>query len=353
MIYATVSPAPAERLPRPVARRRALQLALLLGGLIGLGFLCGGQAHAQEDASHAVRHTVVADTDAGTDSDTGTDSDEGRRGLLGGVLGQDEASSGVVGAVRDTVLRPVLGTVRNTVQNTVQDVTEPVGELLGQVGEVVDGVVPATSSPSPLPLPDGPPALPGLPDAPGGIVPLPAPSEPWTPTTPVHQAEPPASAEPAGSGADATGSAASGASGEPGASAASADEDRAERSGAARGKRHAPGPYALAPVGPTAYGSAGTGVVPRDRADAHPRHSAAVRHAAAPRPAVPGAPAHPDGVPVAGASAGDGGGSRHGDVHAAAFGSRRVPVLLPPGAFVRGTAAPVTDRHRDIPVLPG
>ncbi|MGW2449132.1 hypothetical protein ACWCSW_34300, partial [Streptomyces sp. NPDC001675] len=38
----------AVRALRAAAGRRALQLALLLGGLLALGFLCGEQAHAAE-----------------------------------------------------------------------------------------------------------------------------------------------------------------------------------------------------------------------------------------------------------------------------------------------------------------
>ncbi|MFI0237042.1 hypothetical protein [Streptomyces sp. NPDC016845] len=346
MIYATVSPAPAERLPRPVARRRALQLALLLGGLIGLGFLCGGQAHA-EGASGTLRYTAAQETTGG-----GSEQPGHGHGVLGGLLGRDGAPEdrNVVGTVRDTVLLPVLDTVQNTVQDTVRGVTEPVGELAGQV---VDGL----ASAAPRPLPGGPPVLPGLPDAPGAIVPLPAPPRPTAPVTPANPAEPPASAGPAGStdaDADTTGSAA------PVTSAASGVEAEAERQApdAARGEPHAPGPYApgpyaLAPAGPTAYDPAGTGAVQENRADAHPHRSSAARHTVAPQPAAPHAPVHPGGVLVAGASAADGGGSRHGDLHAAAFAGRRVSVLLPPGAFASGTAAPVTDRHRDIPVLPG
>ncbi|NEB79254.1 hypothetical protein G3I40_29150, partial [Streptomyces sp. SID14478] len=68
--------------------------------------------------------------------------------------------------------------------------------------------------------------------------------------------------------------------------------------------------------------------------------------------ATPGAPSRPDGVPAANASAGDAGSTRHGDLHAAAFGVQ-APVLLVPGAFASGAPAPVVDRHREIPEFPG
>ncbi|MER5439261.1 hypothetical protein [Streptomyces sp. NPDC002790] len=70
------------------------------------------------------------------------------------------------------------------------------------------------------------------------------------------------------------------------------------------------------------------------------------------RPASPVVPQRPDGVPSAGASAGDGGSSRHGDLHAAAFGDR-APVLLASGATASAGTAPVVDRLRDIPEFPG
>lgn len=73
---------------------------------------------------------------------------------------------------------------------------------------------------------------------------------------------------------------------------------------------------------------------------------------AAARPASPVVPQRPDGAPSAGASAGDGGSTRHGDLHAATFGGR-APVLLASGATASAGTAPVVDRLRDIPEFPG
>ncbi|MCX4828876.1 MULTISPECIES: hypothetical protein [unclassified Streptomyces] len=73
---------------------------------------------------------------------------------------------------------------------------------------------------------------------------------------------------------------------------------------------------------------------------------------AAARPAAPVVPQRPDGAPSAGASAGDGGSTRHGDLHAATFGGR-APVLLASGATASAGTAPVVDRLRDIPEFPG
>ncbi|MGD6743779.1 hypothetical protein ACOKM3_18255 [Streptomyces sp. BH106] len=94
--------------------------------------------------------------------------------------------------------------------------------------------------------------------------------------------------------------------------------------------------------GPQAYDVAQFGDV--QKAEAGARSEA--------RPAAPVVPQRPDGVPSAGASAGDGGSTRHGDLHAATFGGR-APVLLASGATASAGTEPVVDRLRDIPEFPG
>ncbi|MGD6753958.1 hypothetical protein [Streptomyces sp. BH105] len=69
------------------------------------------------------------------------------------------------------------------------------------------------------------------------------------------------------------------------------------------------------------------------------------------RPAGPVVPQRPDG-PSAGASAGDSGSTRHGDLHAAAFGGR-APALLASGATASAGTSPVVDRLREVPEFPG
>ncbi|WP_306321056.1 MULTISPECIES: hypothetical protein [unclassified Streptomyces] len=69
-------------------------------------------------------------------------------------------------------------------------------------------------------------------------------------------------------------------------------------------------------------------------------------------PASPFAPQRPDGVPSVGATAGDGGSARHGDLHAAAFGER-APVLLASGGTASAGTSPVVDRLREVPEFPG
>ncbi|GAA2327135.1 hypothetical protein OKJ48_40500 [Streptomyces kunmingensis] len=318
MTTPTVPAAPAERLPRPAARRHALQLALLLGGLIGLGFLCGGQAHA-DDASgtlgplhvaphHTVPHHTVPHHTALREAAGGSVQDV--RTVHDRVSGDIRAE--VVDPVREKVVRPVL--------ETVGQVTEPVG---GLTGRVVGGIAAAT----PRPLPDGPPALPELPGLPG------LPELPELPGVPGHSGPvpAPAPAPPA----------------EPAPTAPVATQP-VHGPAAEHEKHQASRPSAARVAGPKAYDSAWLGDVQRNGA----HHASAARHTAAPQPAAPGAPPRPDGALVANTSAGDGNSTRHGEVHAAAFGSR-VPVLLPPGAFASGVAAPVADRYRGIPEFPG
>ncbi|WP_425830434.1 hypothetical protein [Streptomyces fractus] len=109
-----------------------------------------------------------------------------------------------------------------------------------------------------------------------------------------------------------------------------------DRHGAAEARSHA------APRGPQAYDVARFGDVEKTHAGAR----------AEARPASPFVPQRPDGGPSAGTSVGDGGSSRHGDLHAAAFGGR-APVLLASGATASAGTAPVIDRLRDIPEFPG
>ncbi|MGY0018150.1 hypothetical protein ACVHNB_04095 [Streptomyces sp. YJ-C3] len=280
-------PAPAERLPRAAVKRRAIQLALLLAGLIGIGFLCGGQAHADDSAGPlASRHAAVREAAAEPVREV--------RAVPGRASGEVRAR--VVEPVREKAVRPAADAVRQ--------VTEPVGEVAGRV---VEGLAQA----SPRPLPDGPPTLPELPGLPGHSGSEPTPADPTEPTEP-------------------------------------AEAQPAHTSVHEHGPHRAARPHGSTQAGPTAYDTARFGDVRRDGA----HRASPARHAAAPQPAGPGTPSRPDGAPVANASAGDGGSTRHGDLHAAAFDSR-LPVLLPPGALASGGPAPVTDRHRDIPEFPG
>ncbi|MFZ3568634.1 hypothetical protein ACOKM5_16900 [Streptomyces sp. BH097] len=87
-----------------------------------------------------------------------------------------------------------------------------------------------------------------------------------------------------------------------------------------------------------------------ERFDDVPQAEAGARAEA--RPAGPVVPQRPDGVPSAGASAGDSSSTRHGDLHAAAFGGR-VPALLASGVTASAGTSPVVDRLREVPEFPG
>ncbi|MFJ9039143.1 hypothetical protein ACIRF8_21425 [Streptomyces sp. NPDC102406] len=338
MTSPTVPPASAERLPRPAAKRRALQLALLLGGLIGLGFLCGGQAHADDTSPSA------------TSAPSATSGLPGISGLSHTLASRHPVAPETAPLV-EKVVRPVLGTVRPVldavppVLDTVRQVTEPVGEWAGQV---VGGV--AESVTHPLPGgPDGPPALPELPELPvdpGHALPQPGPSEPADPADPAEPAVPAATADPAAASTAATAATTA----TSGARTASATAPLAHDPAAESGE-HGARAHAVVQAGPRTFGSAATASDgPVRRGGTH--HTPVARHTAAPAPAAPGTPQRPDGAPVANASASDGGASRHSELHATSFGVR-VPVLLPPGALASGAPAPVADRHRDIPEFPG
>ncbi|MBO1335137.1 hypothetical protein [Streptomyces sp. VRA16 Mangrove soil] len=401
--------APTARLLRAVGGRRALQLVLLFGGLIALGLLCGGRAQAAgtsgtsdsgvpvvpslraaatglPDASvehdfrtahqkpvqakavhtnaahahvvptkaahaHAVHGTAVREEAVDEETVGAADGADARAagvpgkaarqepvapkdGLAGPAHSRSAVSSFAVPAVREAVVdslnervvRPLTDTVGTTMRTTVvttvtttveiavhqvveqvaeqvaEQVVQRVGALVGEVREVGDEIVTAVVRPLPSEMP-GLPGLPGLPTPSG----------------------------PPGAGAGSQPPAASA-----GVGAVPATEPAHETS------RHSRPADRAEVTAPAACGGV-SGM------SAHPQEGAPHTEA---RPAAPSVPGHPDGAPVANASMSDGGSTRHGDLHAAAFGSR-VPVLLQPGATASGPAAPVADRLREIPEFPG
>lgn len=308
MTTPTALSAPAGRLLRAAGGRRALQLALLFGGLIALGLLCGGRAHADEASDALVPRTTTAVREKAVEPVR-----EARPLHTARERASDEVRARAVEPVREHVARPVRRKVVDPVRTqvvrpvlkTVRQAAEPVGAAAGRVVEGVGEIATAR----PAPLPSGMPSLPGLPGLPGHSgtpAPTPGPVQPPASTGPQH-ADTPAAGHDRPSGA------------------------RSKSAAASRSE---------APV--TAWWPGGAH---------HDEHrSGSARHAVT-HPAAPTAPSRPDG-PVANASAGDGGSTRHSDLHAAASDSR-LPVLLPAGATASGRPAPVVDRHRDIPEFPG
>ncbi|MFJ4783086.1 hypothetical protein [Streptomyces sp. NPDC088794] len=313
-------PGAALRVMRTAVGRRALQVALLVGGLFAVGLLCGEQAQAADGVTsgssvrpltvHVVGQLLKPRAPAGvrplkpprpTELPRPPKSTESPRRVK-------------PVAVADHVVQSVNGGVLEPVGGVVQAVTDELGEVTAQIP-------PLSSLPILSSLPDLPalPTLPTLPtqpeppEAPGQTLPAPTPA-------PVVQAP-----QPDGAG-HTTGRV-------PG-----------KDNGKARGRSGS------AEVGSTTYG-------PLLVVDA-----GAVGHVSAPsrgqRVAGAGyAPVHqaPGGDPSDGAAGSrsgvDGGSSRHGDAHAVAL-THRVPLRFVAGAAGRSGAAEIRDRHRDIPVSP-
>lgn len=137
---------------RTAAGRRALEVALLVGGLFVLGFLCGGQAHAAETTTTVAAPVVTTSTVTA---------------LTGSASAAHEEPVTDVPSV-DKVLHPVRGLVKS------------VAEGLADAQRQVPPLPPVSSAPS---LPDLPGAsdgtgLPGLPELPGQARPKPVASAP-------------------------------------------------------------------------------------------------------------------------------------------------------------------------------
>ncbi|MER6083687.1 hypothetical protein [Streptomyces sp. NPDC001833] len=171
------------RVLRTVPGRRALQLALLVGGLLALGFLCGQQAQAAEG---------VPSTPLSTSSAPSLTSAVTQRLPLRDVVTPHRESGAapkpvvkavpVVDGVGD-VVRSVTGTVSDTVTGTVTSpvvsaLTETLTETVRQVTELP--AVPVVQVPE-LPVVSDPPAAPD----PDPVTPVPGPTQaqPRTPVT--------------------------------------------------------------------------------------------------------------------------------------------------------------------------
>ncbi|MEU5534646.1 hypothetical protein [Streptomyces sp. NPDC020362] len=282
---------------RTVAGRRALQLALLVGGLLMLGFLCGAQAHAAEGTPVVPVHT--GHPTAGQESAARhTAPDAVRDGT------RDAVRDGTRNAVRDTV-----GAVTERAVTPVRDVVHVV-QTASQALEETRAEAPTPPAAPSVPLPK----LPGVSEVPVDPVPAPVGPEPRShrPGSPA-----PVSAPTPGKGDHGT-------------------------TGTGTGARTAvvAGPHA------PAYGP--------DLAPAAPQPAA---HIPAQRTTAPvEAPAQPapggDTEGVLGKQAVDGTASRHGDAQAVTLDGR-APLRLLPGTTARTDVPGTLERHRDIPVFPG
>ncbi|MFF9766958.1 hypothetical protein ACIGXF_07815 [Streptomyces sp. NPDC053086] len=138
----------AVRLLRTAAGRRALQLALLVGGLFVAGFLCGAQAHAAEG-------TPVSPVNS--------------------VAGHEDAVR-TVRTVTERIVIPVRDVAR-TASSTVAETRTKVPTL------------PAVPSAPAVPSPPSPPSVP-LPELPGVSERLPVPASPAPPAPSTPESRP-------------------------------------------------------------------------------------------------------------------------------------------------------------------
>lgn len=279
------------RVTRTAAGRRALQVAVLVGGLFVFGFLCGERAHAAEGAP-SERVPVPA------------------LQVTAPLTVEPPPASPAPESVRVDVVAPVVEKVVRPVGELVEDVTEELAEVPAQV--------PALPS---LPTLPALPALPTLPAVPE----LPEPSAPPLPgqTLPAPDTGPQYGGgvrEPSG--------------------AVEAGGDGQRQGGVAHGPRF-PGRVGGAVDAGDAVASGEQSGVPVSQTSG--------RQAPGEMPnGVPGG-ALGDSVAV------DGGGPRHGghgDAHAVAL-NQRAPVRLVPGVAPVAAGAETRDRYRDIPVFPG
>jgi hypothetical protein len=304
---------------------RAVKALLFLGGLVVLGFVLGGQAHATE------RPGVSEVTSQAGSADPVRQLRDDTEAVAGDAVGRtvrpvtDRAVRDVVRpvtdrAVRDVVrpvaepvveqvVRPVVRPMARTVEDTVTKVTEPVGDVVGAVVE--------DSAAGPLPAPG--PQWPGE-----GSQPVPGLELPHGEAQYGPQAGVPAGLRPGAPLAAKPGETRS-------ADAAESGSDRV--SGGQLTLFHdtgAPADTARDGRSPVLGDGLGGGPFPR-----YPGRS----------------PAAPHGAAVL-QTAGDSHPPRPGDQHAVWF--RTAPVsALPPGSGHPEAAGGVRDRLREIPEFPG
>ncbi|MGW7055975.1 hypothetical protein [Streptomyces sp. NPDC054887] len=306
----------ALRALRRVGRRRALRVVLFLGGLMALGFLWGGQAHAVETPLPQASAAAV-DAPATTAPTAPTVP------AVQAVTAVVEASvAPVTAATPVTSGAPVDPVdVRAPRTDAVREVVEPVAEAVRTVtrpvGEVQDrlpGHLPAVPGVPALPVP-GLPAFPGLPELPGPDAP----------------SGPPASTPPTGAAADS-----------PVDSAASVRIGSGDPTSRAAGRGDVTGAVAVAEQGAYPYGAF---VRQHDGADGGPGR-AECGEAPVPAPSGPCG----DGMRQ---TAGDGNSARSGDRPTAAITSGGARFGLVRGATLPATAAPTYDRPHEILEFPG
>ncbi|MFJ2159578.1 hypothetical protein [Streptomyces sp. NPDC087856] len=281
-------------------RQRVLQVALLVGGLFALGFLCGGQAQAADGVT-------------------------GQRPVIPAVASTAKpvpVAKQVPASV--PVLAPVLTPVLAQVSDTVERVVRPVADV---VTKTVTEVVTKT------------PALPALPTLPS-VPTIPIPSVPTVPSVPVVPGQPasPVPTPPAHTAPVPTPVPAPVRSTPQPSGAGQRVDVRSAEVTAGVGDPY--GPRFGTDTG-DAVGAIGHAVVGHVL-------SSSVGHAPVRHQAPAG---DPDGA-LRNQSGVDSGSSRHCDAQAVTS-EYRVAVRIVPGGVARVDAAETQDRYRDVPVFPG
>ncbi|MEU3980329.1 hypothetical protein AB0F77_09485 [Streptomyces sp. NPDC026672] len=371
---AAALPGAATRVLRTVAGRRALQLAVLMGGLLALGLLSGERAHAADGTTTSVRPGAsvpsersarsvssvrgdgpgsltkgLGETVAGLTRSVGGPAVRHPGSGTGAAPGTGTPSGSPVpsGTVPAPPVRPAPVThspapqtsaphapalppgpvptgIRSDdlVRSVTDTVVKPVGDVIGTVTtELTRPSEPASS----LPTLPGLPGLPGLPTWPEtgptvllpGLPELPGLSEPPGAPLPAPVVTDPAPRRPGAAHPDVPGT-------------RGRTTDRAVTFGSVRAYPH------------TAPASTAAGA-----AHARAPHVARPGHA----PSRPAPAGDPDGA-LGNRSAVDNGASRHLDAHAVTLNDR-APLRFVPGAAARLDASGTRDRYRDIPVFPG
>ncbi|MER6130987.1 hypothetical protein [Streptomyces sp. NPDC001815] len=314
MALSAALPGAAPRASRTAVGRRALHVALLVGGLFVLGLLCGEQARAADGVAQG-------STTAGLFRPAVPDSEP-----------PTVTSPTVTSPNADEVQRVVRPVTERVVRPAAEHVVRPVEDLVDRMtGGIAEQPAPPQWWPPvpPLPTVPGTPGVPGVPGTPG------APGLPESPGLP-GLPEAPGQNSPAGSAPRQPGGAAE-------------KHERVERK--ARGETG----WAYGPRLLSGSVAAVTVTEVRLRADAREVHGA---RDAYDTPA-PQTPTHwpPDGDATPTDALGrhcaaDKGSSRHGDAQVVGSHERGRP-LLAPGPTADVTASGTRDRFRDVPASPG
>ncbi|MXM69052.1 hypothetical protein GR925_38085 [Streptomyces sp. HUCO-GS316] len=321
-------PVAAARVMRAAAGRRALQVALLVGGLFALGFLCGEQAHAADgvpSVSSTSSAAAAASTDDARSLARSSVNPVGRLVTTPSERTRHEPAPPAEAPALDPTppAEPAEPdqAVHDPAATAIPEVHFPVNHVVQPVRDVAETLT-GESAKTPS---NGPrlPTLPSLPTVPilPGTSELPAvPGLPGLPTLPGQSLPAPVTVPQPASAAPPVSSSAGGHEAEGGAH----------------------GPHSVM----RATGATGaTAIFALSHADRHRIASIGSR-----APAQQAPTGDPDGA-LGGKPATDGGTSRHGDAYAVTL-NRRPPLRLAAGAAAGVEASEIQDRHRDIPVSP-